>query len=310
MTMTITLKPETAAPASFSWHDKAIDETRSTLRTDPARGPDRRRGGAATASRYGFNELQETPGLRRSCSLVLGQLDNFLIMILIVAARRVVPAGRLHRGRGDHGDRRPERGPRRDPGVEGGRGAGGAEEDDRAGGPRDPRRRADHASMPARSCRATCCFWRPATTCPADVRLVESVNLRIEEASLTGESVPVEKTRQCGADNRGAARRTPQLAFMGTLVTYGRGKAIATSTGMRTEIGQIAEMIQSFEDEDTPLQRKLDQLGTLAGHRLPDHLRRRRPGRHRARHAPRPDRHGRPGRSTWPSPSRRSCTCS
>ncbi|MEW6689980.1 MAG: HAD-IC family P-type ATPase [Pseudomonadota bacterium] len=100
---------------------------------------------------------------------------------------------------------------------------------------------------------------------PADLRLVESVNLKIEEASLTGESVPVEKHAGVVLDKEIPLGDRRNSAFMGTLITYGRGRGLVTGTGMNTQIGLIAEMIQSFEDEDTPLQKKLEQLGKVLG---------------------------------------------
>ena len=100
---------------------------------------------------------------------------------------------------------------------------------------------------------------------PADLRLAEAVNLKIEEAALTGESVPVEKR-----DNVVLKEDIPlgdriNSAYMSTVVTYGRGKGVVTGTGMGTQIGSIAEMIQSYEDEDTPLQRKLESFGKTLG---------------------------------------------
>ncbi len=100
---------------------------------------------------------------------------------------------------------------------------------------------------------------------PADLRLVESVNLKIEEASLTGESVPVEKNASVVLDKEIPLGDRKNTAFMGTLITYGRGKGLVTGTGMNTQIGLIAEMIQSFEAEDTPLQKKLEHLGKVLG---------------------------------------------
>jgi Ca2+-transporting ATPase len=100
---------------------------------------------------------------------------------------------------------------------------------------------------------------------PADLRLVESVNLKIEEASLTGESVPVEKNAGVVLDKEIPLGDRKNTAFMGTVITYGRGKGLVTGTGMNTQIGLIAEMIQSFEAEDTPLQKKLEHLGKVLG---------------------------------------------
>lgn len=96
---------------------------------------------------------------------------------------------------------------------------------------------------------------------PADCRLVESINLRVQEAVLTGESEPVNKDAdQIPAEGAGLGDQHNML-FMGTSVTYGRATAVVVETGMRTQLGQIADMIQSVGQEPTPLQRRLDQLG-------------------------------------------------
>jgi Ca2+-transporting ATPase len=96
---------------------------------------------------------------------------------------------------------------------------------------------------------------------PADGRLLESVNLRIEEAALTGESEPVEKHSDALTKQDLPLGDRVNMAYMGTVVTYGRGAAVITETGMNTELGRIAEMIQTVEREPTPLQRRLEQLG-------------------------------------------------
>ena len=95
----------------------------------------------------------------------------------------------------------------------------------------------------------------------ADVRLVESVNLKVDEAALTGESVPVEKDAPTVLPEDASIGDKRNMAFMGTVVTYGRGKGIVVATGMKTEMGKIAEMLQSVEEEPTPLQVKLNRLG-------------------------------------------------
>ena len=100
---------------------------------------------------------------------------------------------------------------------------------------------------------------------PADLRLVTTVNLKIEEAALTGESVPVEKHSALLVEKDAALGDRKNSAFLSTLITYGRGKGLVTGTGMRTQIGLIAEMIQSYEEEDTPLQKKLEHLGKVLG---------------------------------------------
>ncbi len=99
----------------------------------------------------------------------------------------------------------------------------------------------------------------------ADGRLVEGANLRVEEAALTGESEPVEKHTSPIRDENPALGDQHNMAFMGTVVSYGRGTMLVTETGMSTELGKIADMIQDVVPEPTPLQRRLDNLGkTLA----------------------------------------------
>jgi Ca2+-transporting ATPase len=99
----------------------------------------------------------------------------------------------------------------------------------------------------------------------ADGRLLESVNLQVEEAALTGESHPVEKAPLTLPESKLPLGDRFNTVYMGTVVTYGRGVAVVTETGMNTELGKIADLLQSVEREPTPLQRRLDQLGkTLA----------------------------------------------
>lgn len=100
---------------------------------------------------------------------------------------------------------------------------------------------------------------------PADLRLIESSNLKVEEASLTGESVPVEKNADITLDKDTSLGDRINMAYSSTVVSYGRGKGIVVGTGHDTEIGKIATMIQNIENESTPLQRKLDQLGKVLG---------------------------------------------
>ncbi|MBX3005481.1 MAG: cation-translocating P-type ATPase [Anaerolineales bacterium] len=108
-------------------------------------------------------------------------------------------------------------------------------------------------------------FLEAGNYIPADVRLVEAINLRVEEAALTGESVPVEKTAgRLEKTDVGLGDRI-NTTFLGTLVSYGRGSGIVVNTGMRTQVGLIAEMLQSVQHEQTPLQRRLEELGRWLG---------------------------------------------
>jgi Ca2+-transporting ATPase len=100
---------------------------------------------------------------------------------------------------------------------------------------------------------------------PADVRLLETANLRVEEASLTGESVPVQKNADLVLEEEIPLGDRKNMAYSSTVAAYGRGRGAVVSTGMQTQIGLIAEMIQSFDTEPTPLQRKLDRLGHTLG---------------------------------------------
>ncbi len=100
---------------------------------------------------------------------------------------------------------------------------------------------------------------------PADARIIECASMKVEEAALTGESVPVDKTvsalqAQDGAVPLGDRKN---MVYMGSTVVYGRGRAVVTETGMKTEMGKIAEALTQAQKEDTPLQKKLNQLSKI-----------------------------------------------
>ena len=99
---------------------------------------------------------------------------------------------------------------------------------------------------------------------PADLRIIEAVNLKSQESAMTGESVPVDKSEDVieGEVELGDRKN---ILFSSSLVTYGRGKGIVVETGMNTEVGKIAEMIDSTEETETPLQIKLNNLGKTLG---------------------------------------------
>jgi Ca2+-transporting ATPase len=100
---------------------------------------------------------------------------------------------------------------------------------------------------------------------PADARIIESANLSTQEAALTGESTPVEKTTEIITGKDVPVGDRKNMVYSGTVVTYGRGKAVVTTTGMQTEFGKIATMLQEVKEEQTPLQRNLDRVGKLLG---------------------------------------------
>mgnify|MGYP000908663590 FL=1 len=102
---------------------------------------------------------------------------------------------------------------------------------------------------------------------PADVRLIESANLQIEESALTGESVPSEKNADfITKDEKIPVGDKGNMAFMSTMATYGRGEGVVVATGMETEIGKIAKILDEDENTLTPLQIKLDELGKTLGY--------------------------------------------
>lgn len=101
---------------------------------------------------------------------------------------------------------------------------------------------------------------------PADIRLLEAVNLRVEEAALTGESVAVEKVACGRLESNIPIGDRKNTAFMGTTVNYGRGRGVVVSTGMLTQLGLIAGMLQRVDEEATPLQQRLEHLGRLLGY--------------------------------------------
>ena len=100
---------------------------------------------------------------------------------------------------------------------------------------------------------------------PADLRIIEAVNLKSQEAALTGESVPVEKMAAKIEDEKIGIGDRINMLFSSSLITYGRGKAVVVETGMNTEVGKIADIINTAEESGTPLQQKLDKLGKTLG---------------------------------------------
>ena len=245
-----------------SWHNRAAQDVAETLMIDPAVGLSPSEAKARLAT-YGPNELAEQPR-PGFWQLLLGQFNNFLIMILIVSAvvslllGEVVEAGAimaiviLNAVLGVIQESKAEEAL--------------AALQKMAAPDAQVLRGGHRIIIPSRELvPGDIVFLEAGNYVPADLRLVESVNLKIDEASLTGESVPVEKVADAKLSEDVSLGDRVNSAFMGTTVTYGRGAGIVVGTGMQTQIGLIAEMIQSYEDEPTPLQRRLDQLGHWLG---------------------------------------------
>ena len=100
---------------------------------------------------------------------------------------------------------------------------------------------------------------------PADLRIIEAVNLKSQESSLTGESVPVDKNTEVIKDEKVGLGDRENMLFSSSLITYGRGKGIVVETGMNTEVGKIAKIINDTDANITPLQAKLNKLGKTLG---------------------------------------------
>ncbi len=243
-------------------HARQLDQVVQELKTHLQFGLNTSEAQARQATE-GFNELQERPrpGL---ISLLVDQFNNFLVIILIVAAAVSLLLGEfidatailaivvLNAVLGVVQESKAEQ-------------ALAALK--RMAAPNAQVIRDGHqVTIPARELvPGDIVLLEAGNYVPADMRLVESVNLKIDEASLTGESAPVNKNARVVLDDDIPIGDRKNSAFMSTLVTYGRGKGLVTATGMHTQIGLIAEMLQAVEDEETPLQQKLNQLGKWLG---------------------------------------------
>ncbi|MBN1261132.1 MAG: cation-translocating P-type ATPase [Anaerolineae bacterium] len=246
----------------FRWHTLSVEQAVSTLETNVVEGLTSQEA-AARQKRYGFNELQErppTPLWKR----VLAQLSDFIVMILIISAvisglmgdiieAIVIMAivilntaiGVIQESRAEEALAALKKMAAPDAHVI-----------------RDGHR----ITIRSRELvPGDIVLLEAGNIVPADVRLLESVNLKVEEASLTGESLPVNKQANLVLDETAGLGDRRNCAYMSTMVSYGRGAGVVIGTGMKTEIGKIAEMIQAVEEEQTPLQRKLDQLGKTLG---------------------------------------------
>ena len=243
-------------------HGKSIDELVRLLDSDSVQGLPAAEA-AARLARYGANELSERPQ-PGFLALLCDQFNNFLVIILLVAALISLALGEyvdslaimiivaLNAVVGVIQEAKAEQALAALRGM--------------SAPTAQVIRDGQSLTVPGREVVVgDLVLLEAGNFVPADVRLIESVNLKIEEASLTGESQPVEKEAARVLDVEIPLGDRKNLAYMGTLITYGRGRGIVAATGMATQIGQIAEMIQSFEAENTPLQDKLAHLGKVLG---------------------------------------------
>ncbi|MDZ4159754.1 MAG: cation-translocating P-type ATPase, partial [Anaerolineaceae bacterium] len=259
VTVGIPLPPE---DLSITWHNLSVAEALSRLESPVETGltsaeVDRRK------LKYGLNQLVEkTP--TTFLQMVIGQLNNFVVILLIVAAvisallgdwveaAAIMAIVVLNAILGV---------------VQESRAQAALAALKKLAAPeahvlRDGRR----TSVPSRELvPGDIVFLEAGNFIPADVRLLEAVNLRVEEAALTGESVAVSKDAAMVLEKDIPLGDRLNTAFMGTLAAYGRGRGVVVSTGMFTQLGLIAGMLQSVEEEQTPLQKRLENLGRMLG---------------------------------------------
>mgnify|MGYP000910999237 FL=1 len=245
----------------YTWHALDMQDVYSRLNA-PASGLTSEEV-ASRQQRYGYNELREKPR-PTFLQLVVAQLNNFIVLLLIgasiisallgdwIEAIVIMMIVVLNAVLGVVQESRAEEAL--------------AALKKMAAPEAQVMRNGQRVSVPARELvPGDMVYLEAGNFVPADIRLVDAINLRVEEAALTGESVPVQKNAAVVLDREATLGDRKNTVYMGTVINYGRGRGIVVSTGMSTELGMIADMLQSVEDEGTPLQARLDQLGkTLA----------------------------------------------
>jgi Ca2+-transporting ATPase len=246
---------------SSPWHTLPVEDVFSLLESNPAGLTSAE--AARRLAQYGPNELQETRRIS-PWAILLEQFKNILIIILLIAVGLSAILGHgveaiaitvivlFAVGLGFIQEYRAERA------IEALR--------QMAAPTATVLRDGDDVELPARNLvPGDVILLEAGDRVPADARLIEAINLQVEEAALTGESVPVEKHTAPLADPRLGVGDRKNMVYAGTVVTYGRGRAVVVATGMQTEFGQIAQMLQTIEIGRTPLQENLDKVGhTLA----------------------------------------------
>ena len=250
--------PDEKTGAAGAWHVRAVAEVVAALDTDPDVGL----AAAAAAdrlARHGPNELRAA-ARTSPWAILLAQLRNVLILVLIVAVGLSLLLGHTLEavaigaiivfavGLGFAQEFRAERA------IEALR--------EMAAPLATVLRDGVERDVPSRDVvPGDVILLRAGHRVPADARLVEAANLRIEEAVLTGESEPVEKDSAALPATAAALGDRRNMAYAGTIATYGRGRAVVVATGADTEFGRIAQLLETVETERTPLQENLDRVG-------------------------------------------------
>ncbi|MFN2146338.1 MAG: cation-translocating P-type ATPase, partial [Anaerolineales bacterium] len=256
-------KPDSPEEQTAYWHHLTGDEAVAALNTDQENGLSAGEV-AARAEKYGRNELKEAPP-RTIWAKLWAQFNDFTIWLLIgaalisallgewVEAAAILAIVILNAVLGIIQESRAEEAL--------------AALKKLAAPEADVIREGLRVAVPARELvPGDVVVLEAGNYIPADLRLLETFNLKVEEAALTGESVPVQKDAGMILPEEASLGDRRNSAFMGTLVSYGRGRGLVVETGMKTQIGRIAEMLAEVEEEITPLQRRLDQLGRTLGY--------------------------------------------
>ncbi len=246
-----------------SWHAVDADEVLARLATYEERGLSSEEA-QRRFEKYGPNELEESPPTS-FWQMLLEQFNNFVVILLIVAALISAALGEfieaaailtiviLNAALGVIQERRAEQEL--------------AALRKLAAPDAEVVRDGSRQNMPSNQLvPGDLVLLEAGNYVPADVRLLETVNLRVDEAALTGESVPVQKNAIIRLQRDIPLGDRKNTAFMGTMVNYGRGKGVVISTGMFTQIGLIASMLKMVEHEPTPLQLRLDAVGRTLGY--------------------------------------------
>ncbi|MBN1218174.1 MAG: cation-translocating P-type ATPase [Anaerolineae bacterium] len=243
-----------------TWHQEDVTDVLQQLEVEATRGLSQAEATRRLA-KYGPNELQAAPGVS-PWALLLGQFKNVLIVILLIATVISIFLGHSIEAiaiavivlfavlLGFIQEYRAERA------IEALR--------EMAAPTATVLRDGNEVEIPARGLvPGDIILLTAGDRVPADARLIEAINLKIEESALTGESVPVDKHVELLADENLTIVDLKNMAYAGTAVTYGRGRAVVVATGMQTEFGRIAQMLQTVESGRTPLQENLDRVGVI-----------------------------------------------